>query len=253
MNVRTALASLAALCVAAALLEAAEAKKVVVALDRCYNHETRKGKPYHYAWEDTTSAGYSELQKLLQNLGAKTISLNKPASRETLAGVDIYMIVNPNTRDKVPDPMFIEDDAIEAIVAWVKAGGVLVLFNNDKAHAEFEHMNQLASRFGITFNQDVRFGLGADPKKLQMHSFPDHPFFRGVEKLHMRSICTLKVQAPAEVVYRFQGDNIMALCRLGKGTVFALGDPWGYNEYIGFFDNRKCLTNLFRWLIERTR
>jgi hypothetical protein len=229
------------------------AGRPVVALDRYYNHETRDGRPYHYAWEDTTPAGYSELEKLIQGLGAKTISIDRPASKESLAKVSLYMIVAPNTPEKVKQPNTIEPDAVEAIADWVRDGGVLVLFNNGKGYAEFEHMNQLAGRFGIRFNEDTRFGLDADPAKLQMHSFPDHPFFQGVKKLHMRSICTLAVEPPARTVYAFQGDNIMAVCAHGKGTVFALGDPWGYNEYIGAFDNRTGLANVFRWLLARAQ
>jgi len=236
-----------------ALAQVQGAETLVVGLDRYYHHETRNGKPYHYAWEDASPAGYSQLATLIQGLGARTISITKPASQETLAGVDVYMIVTPDTSKTVPDPNYLQDDAIEAVVAWVKAGGVLVLFNNDKAHAEVTHMNKLAGRFGITFNEDVRFGVDADPKKLQMHSFPDHPFFQGVKKLHMRSICTLSVRPPAEELYRFQGDSIMALCRYGRGTVFALGDPWGYNEYLGAFDNRTGLANVFGWLLSQAK
>ncbi len=235
----------------AALANDAHGRRPVVALDRHYHRETRDGNPYHYAWEDTLPSGYSELQKVIEALGAKTVSLTEPASAKTLSDVDVYMLVAPGTPDMDPSVKQLDDGAIEAIVAWVKAGGVLVLLNNDKDHAEFEHMNKLAERFGIGFNEDVRFGVGADPTKLQMHSFPEHSLFRGVKKLHMRSICTLSVREPAEVVYRFQGDDIMATCRRGKGTVFALGDPWGYNEYIGFFDNRTGLRNLFGWLLSR--
>ncbi|NUQ60853.1 MAG: DUF4350 domain-containing protein [Pirellulales bacterium] len=233
--------------------EAAAAEKVVVGLDRYYNAETRNGQPYHYAWEDTKSSGYSEFGKLLEGLGAKTASIDRAASAESLAGVDLYIIVDPDTPKETPKPNYIDDKAIAAVVDWVKAGGILVLLNNNVGETEFEHLNKLAGRFGIRFNEDTRFGLDADPKKLQMHSFPKHPFFAGVEKLHMRSVCTLKVDPTAEVVYRFQGDNIMALSRCGDGLVFALGDPWGYNEYIDFFDNRKCLTNLFRRLIEQAK
>jgi unsaturated rhamnogalacturonyl hydrolase len=231
----------------------ASGEQVVVGLDRWYNAETRDGRPYHYAWEDTKPSGYSEFGKLLESLGAKLASINEPASRKSLAGVDIYIIVDPDTPKEVSRPNWIDGKAIEAVVEWVEDGGVLLLLNNNEGETEFEHINQLAGRFGIRFNEDTRFGLDADPKQLQMHTFPDHPFFKGVEKLHMRSICTLKVEPPAEVVYRFRGDNIMALSRRGKGLVFAVGDPWGYNEYIDFFDNRRCLENIFRRLIEEAK
>ena len=43
----------------------------------------------------------------------------------------------------------------------------------------------------------------------------------------------------------------MALAHSGKGLVFALGDPWIYNEYIGHKDNRRIATNLFRSLMKK--
>ncbi len=165
------------------------------------------------------------------------------------------MIVDPDTPKETKRPNYIQDKEIEAIVAWVKGGGVLMLLNNNKGDTEFEHMNRLAGRFGITFNEDVRLGVRAKPEKLklQLHSLPDHPFFKGVKKLHMRSICTLSIKPPAEEVYKLDGDTIMAVCRYGKGTVFAVGDPWGYDEYINFADNVPCLKNVFRWLIDRAK
>ena len=42
----------------------------------------------------------------------------------------------------------------------------------------------------------------------------------------------------------------MALAHLGKGEVFALGDPWVYNEYIDHKNNRAIVTNLFRYLLK---
>jgi len=238
----------------AAAAQAFGAEGPVVGLDRYYHHETRDGKQVHYAWEDTSPGGYSKLAAIIEGLGARTTSITKPASQGTLAGVDVYLIVNPDTPKTVPDPNYIDDAAVEAIDAWVKAGGVLVLLNNDRDHAEFAHMNKLAGRFGIAFNEDVLLGVADDPqKKLQLHAFPDHPFFKGVQKLHMRSISTLRVQPPAQEVYRFQDRTIVAVCRHGKGTVFALGDPWGYNEYADAYDNRAGLTNVFGWLLDQAR
>jgi unsaturated rhamnogalacturonyl hydrolase len=48
----------------------------------------------------------------------------------------------------------------------------------------------------------------------------------------------------------------MAVARLGKGSVFAVGDPWLYNEYVDGrklppeFENYKAATDLSRWLLK---
>ena len=42
--------------------------------------------------------------------------------------------------------------------------------------------------------------------------------------------------ADRNVVLKHNGFNVMAVAKYGRGKVFALGDPWIYNEYI---DGRK--------------
>jgi unsaturated rhamnogalacturonyl hydrolase len=50
----------------------------------------------------------------------------------------------------------------------------------------------------------------------------------------------------------------MAVAKLGRGTVFAVGDPWFYNEYLDgrklppTFDNYKAAWDLSRWLIQQS-
>ena len=46
----------------------------------------------------------------------------------------------------------------------------------------------------------------------------------------------------------------MAVAKYGKGTVFAVGDPWLYNEYVNGrlptgFENDKAAADLTKWLI----
>jgi unsaturated rhamnogalacturonyl hydrolase len=40
------------------------------------------------------------------------------------------------------------------------------------------------------------------------------------------------VSGPAKAVVTDQGDVLMAVAKYGKGTVFAVVDPWVYNEYV---------------------
>ena len=71
----------------------------------------------------------------------------------------------------------------------------------------------------------------------------------------MKEISTLKIQDPATAVLSDKGDVIIAYAKVGKGGVFAVGDPWLYNEYIEHrklpveFENDKVAENLFRWLL----
>jgi unsaturated rhamnogalacturonyl hydrolase len=89
--------------------------------------------------------------------------------------------------------------------------------------------------------------------------FPDHPIFRGVGKIYMKEVSTLEIQDPATALFSEGGDVVMAFAKVGKGAVFAVGDPWLYNEYITHrklpesFENDKAAENLFRWLLELAR
>ena len=48
---------------------------------------------------------------------------------------------------------------------------------------------------------------------------------------------------------------VAAIAKFGKGTVFAVGDPWVYNEYVdgrklpAEYENYKAAEDLVKWLI----
>jgi unsaturated rhamnogalacturonyl hydrolase len=132
-----------------------------------------------------------------------------------------------------------------------------VLMENDKGNSEFEHFNTLSERFGIRFNEDSRNKVTGNAYDMgKFDSFPDHPLFAGVKQIYMKEISTLKLQAPATPLFTDNGDVIIGFAKVGQGAVFAVGDPWLYNEYITHrklpesFENEKAAENLLRWLLE---
>jgi lysophospholipase L1-like esterase len=233
----------------------------IVCLDEFYNNEWRnnaKGKPerFHYVWEDTTNSGFATLGGMIVNLGASIDSLGEAPTTQNLTRASLYIIVDPDTPLETEHPNYVEQPAIDAIEKWVKNGGVLVLMENDKGNAEFEHFNQLAARFGMHFNEDSRNKVIGNAYEMgKFDSFPDHPLFKGVKQIYMKEISTLKVQEPARPVFSDKGDVIIAFAKVGKGAVLAVGDPWLYNEYITHrklpevYENDKAAENLFRWLL----
>lgn len=234
----------------------------VVLLDCYFNNEWKKdaaGNPvrYHYVWDDTADSGYSLLAEIIGQFGGSVDTLCKAPTADALQGANVYMIVDPDTPDETANPHYIDDRTIDVVTQWVGNGGALVLFGNDKGKAEFEHLNKLAGRFGISFNEDSRnrvTGRNFDPGTFD--KFPDHPVFTGVRKIFIKELSTLQVQGPAQAVLSDGGDVIMAFARFGKGCVFAVGDPWFYNEYMDTrrlpegYDNPKAAENLFRWLLQ---
>ena len=237
----------------------------VVGLDYFFNHEFIKDKDgkevqYHYIWEDTANSGYSELGDVIKSLGAKLGELHQAPTLEKLKRLSIYIIVDPDTPLETAHPNYLDHSSIANIVKWVKGGGVLVLFGNDKGNCEFEHFNKLADNFGIHFNEDSRNDvIGKNYDMGKFDNLPSIPLFSGVKKIYLKEISTLKISKPAKAVLTDKGDVIMASAKAGKGFVFAVGDPWIYNEYIDHrklpadFHNKKAAENLFSWLLSKAK
>src|SRR5581483_700618 len=85
---------------------------------------------------------------------------------------------------------------------------------------------------------------------------PDgHPIFKTSKRVDVKDIARLTLTPPAKSVFNDKGDVLMAVAKLGRGTVFAVGDPWFYNEYLDgrklppTFDNYKAARDLSKWLI----
>ena len=54
------------------------------------------------------------------------------------------------------------------------------------------------------------------------------------------------------------GQTIAATVNYGEGGVFAVGDPWLYNEYVNgrlpkTFENDKAMLDLSSWLLEKAK
>jgi lysophospholipase L1-like esterase len=233
----------------------------VVGLDYFYNNEWKVDadstkKRWHYVWEDTTNGGFSGIAQIIDRLGADLDTLQSAPTRESLKRFSVYIIVDPDTPQETEHPNYITGEAIDAVVTWVENGGILVLLNNDKGNAEFEHMNSLAERFGVHFNEDSYHRVaGKDYDTGTSDSLPAHPIFKGVKRIFMKEICSLRIEKPAEAVLVEHGRVYMAQCRFGRGLVFAVGDPWLYNEYLDNrrlpvgYENKEAAASFFRWLL----
>ena len=236
-----------------------------VLLDNYYNNEWKKDAAgamvrYHYVWSDTTNSGFSQLGRIIKDLGGSLDTLCQAPAEQLLRRGDIYLIVDPDTPQETADPHYVQKAEADQIEAWVKAGGTLLLFGNDKGNAEFEHFNLLAERFGMHFNEVSRNRVqGNNYATGAFDSLPAHPLFEGVGKLFLKEVSTLHLSAPAKPLLVSGGDVIMASSEFGKGFVFAVCDPWLYNEYMDHrrlpadYENDLAGKNLFRWLFGRTR
>jgi unsaturated rhamnogalacturonyl hydrolase len=205
------------------------------------------------------NSGFSFWGNVFRSYGVRTESLPEAPTSANLERANIYIIVDPDTPEENEHPNFIGPPHIKAITDWVKAGGVLVLMGNDIGNAEFDHFNQLAGQFGIQFNKDSRNRVQGNDFSAGKILAPDgHPIFTTARELFLKEISTLSVTSPARPTIKDKGDVIMAVAKFGRGTVFAVGDPWMYNEYVDGrklppeFDNFKAAGDLARWLIRQS-
>ena len=121
-----------------------------------------------------------------------------------------------------------------------------MLLGNDKGHAEFTHFNRLASHFGIQFLEETFPKVSG---KAILEASGADAIFEGGLKAYLVEVAPLKLTLPAQSMMRVDGTDVMALAHFGSGMVFALGDPWLYDEYIERGDNVKIATNLFSMLL----
>ena len=73
----------------------------------------------------------------------------------------------------------------------------------------------------------------------------------------LKDTCTISLKAPAASLLQDRGDILMATAKYGKGTVFAVVDPWIYNEYTDGrnlppeYDNFGGAMELVNWLVKQ--
>lgn len=241
-------------------------KGKTVLLDTWFNNEWKKEpngtqSRFHYTWDDKANSGFAMLGDIFRIYGMRTASLETAPTAQNLKGASVYIVVDPDTKKETPNPNFIQTQDIKAISDWVKAGGVLLLMGNDTGNAEFEHWNQLGAAFGIHFNENSLNRVQRDQYE-QGAFYPTtrDAIFKTAKKIYIKEYSSLAVQAPATAVFKDPNgkDIVMAVAKYGKGTVFAVGDPWFYNEYVdgrklpAEYENYQAATDLVKWLITQT-
>ncbi|TGE26073.1 glycoside hydrolase family 88 protein [Hymenobacter aquaticus] len=255
---------------AALEMEIAETLKVgqnkTIGLDYYFNNEYRKsaitGQPerFHYTWEDRMHSGFWLWGNTFRDLGAKTVSVPTAPTKAALKGVDVFIIVDPDTKKETAKPNFVTAADTKVLTDWVKEGGVLVLMANDTANCEIRHFNELAKSFGIQFtDKSVNMVKGSQFEQGKVALTPGNPVFPKARTAYIKELSTLRLQPPATPVITQGPDQIIAVARLGKGTVFAVGDPWLYNEYTdgrkipAEYENFQAGKDLATWLLQQSK
>jgi unsaturated rhamnogalacturonyl hydrolase len=238
-------------------------KGKTVLLDNYFNNEMRTDSsgtyPHHYVWNQDEQNGFSFFGQIFNKYGVKTTQSSKEPDLALLKKADIYIITDPDNEKETPTPNFISEKHVKTIVQWVNEGGVLLLFANDTGHAELKGLNKLVAKFGIKFNDEARNMVkGKEYETGAVHIPANHDIFPSVQKVYMKEIATLSATAPAKAALKEGNDVVIATAKIGKGTVFAVGDPWLYNEYLDDrkisakeYQNYKAAEDLVKWAIDQ--
>lgn len=234
---------------------------------------------------------YKPFADLIAHDGYRIEANKKPISRGLLDRYRILIIANATGAEgggpKAADPAF-TDAECQAIEAWVKAGGALLLIADQLQYGAAAQ--RLASRFGVEMSQgvtiDPRNSVPGMPARLIFSRedglLGDHPILRGrdaSERIHrVVTYAGQSLRGPRESVPllpladtatdRFPDDVVMVRaagrCRAvalthGKGRVVVLGEAGALSAQIGRGgrpfgmndpgnDNRQLALNMMHWL-----
>jgi unsaturated rhamnogalacturonyl hydrolase len=187
-----------------------------------------------------------------------TDTLYSAPTVEKLKGAQFYIIVSPDNPAKNTHPHYVQPEDGAEVARWVERGGVLLMMENDPANADIEHLDLLADRFGIHFNPVLSHHvIGRDHAMGRIPVAGNGPLFHSPHTLFMKDTCTISLKGRAVSLLEDRGDILMATVKYGRGTVFAVVDPWVYNEYTDGrnlppeYNNFAGGEELVRWLLKQ--
>ena len=244
--------------------ENAKGKGKVVAVDGHFNNEFRKDlngnqENFHYTWDDRMHSGFWLWGNIFNELGARTTTIKAAPIAQNLKDVGVYIIVDPDNKKETAQPNFIQAEDIKQISSWVKNGGVLVLMANDTSNCEHKNFNLLAKEFGIQFlPKNINMVQGTQWEQGRLDIPANNLVFKNTKAVYIKELSPLALSGTAKSILTDKGEVIIATAKVGKGTVFAVGDPWLYNEYTDgrripiVYENFNAAKDLATWLLQQS-
>lgn len=211
-------------------------------------------------WGDPSGTGRF-LAEELATLGFNTKVGNTSFSDETLKGVDIVLLWNPNNP--------IEENEITALTKFVERGGSLLVLASheyDMIDTTRTSVNALLEPFGIrvmkngTDDPSNRQGCSCTPI---IHNLATHPINDGVTSIILYKPASLELKGNAVALARGDNDTfavgkepvggenvvVAAVSEKGNGRVAVIGSSFIFdNGKIGDMQNKQFAKNLFTWL-----
>lgn len=129
---------------------------------------------------------YGPFAELIENDGYRLRRMSASFSPERLEGVDIVVIANALGRNERNDDHALSDAECDALVAWIRAGGSLLLITDH--YPTGSAVGNLAHRLGVSMSggvteDSVSYDHRFDPSHIIFDSLPVHPITRGVRRV----------------------------------------------------------------------
>jgi unsaturated rhamnogalacturonyl hydrolase len=128
---------------------------------------------------------------------------------------------------------------------------------NDSLNCDLTHFNKLSSAFGITFtNKSLNLVKNDNYETGVVVPGVGNAVFTQPKKMFLKEVSAIETRTPAKSLVNKNGDVIIATSKFGKGSVFAVGDPWLYNEYVdgrklpAEYENYKAAEDLVKWVLK---
>ncbi len=175
-----------------------------VLVDAWFNSQTRRNAAgqtelFHYKWDDFSNSGFSLFGHIWRSYGVATKTLASAPTVEKLKGAQYYIIVSPDNTAKNPNPHYMTAEDAGQIAEWVRGGGVLLMMENDPANADIEHLDLLADKFGLHFNNVLVHHVEGDDFAMgRIDVATASAPFAHPHVLYMKDTCSLQLSGKAQ-------------------------------------------------------
>ena len=234
-----------------------------VTVDAWFNAETRttaagNKELFAYKWEDSTDTGLSFFGHGLERYGVQLDSLRVAPTAASLSSSQIYLLAAPVTAGSPSGSHSLSRADSDALEAWVKDGGVLLLIADATHNRDVTKLNSLSERFGMHFSATTQASAnGASQGLIQIPA--DSGVFSKTYQVQMKDACTLTLGPLAHPVLKDGTDTLIAVSSVGRGTVVAVTSPWLANASMDgrttqpTFNNFPAAVDLAGWLLKQTQ
>ena len=217
-----------------------------------------------FAQDDPQSSSYSRAAELLGERDFEVLrNRDAPLTAELLAGADVLALLHPCDprweRTTSSGPPALAPDEISAVLAWVRAGGGLLVVTEYEHDKYGDNLNDLLAPAGLHIENTRVFDRSAcvpgNPEWLFAEPAPGSPLGHMASRacFYRAGSCTVKDGARAAWCASAQAHPAQACligcAELGLGRIVVVTDSLLFgDERIGEHDHVQLWLNIVHWL-----